>query len=195
MTIAKYITEIEPIKLKDELGEFLGTFEDGLVEIHYSEIVKMAGHSCATVSGAWLLTKTALEYLYPDDIPQRGNIKVEIRDDAEDGSVGVTASVISNICGAGGPTGFNGLAGKYIRRNLLSFGVQMEGFVRFTRTDNGNSIEMKYRPANIVHPSNLLMTAIGPKATNESRKEFPTKWAEMVATILSNPDKVIEVIK
>ncbi len=46
MKLPEYYKNIEPIVLFDELAMFLGVPEDGKYEIHYHEIVKMAGHSC-----------------------------------------------------------------------------------------------------------------------------------------------------
>lgn len=194
MKLPEYFNDIEPIVLRDELSKFLGTSEDGELEISYAEIVKMAGHSCATVAGAWMMTKKGLKALYGDEKPVRGQIKVELRDSASDGSVGVSASVFTNITGAGGANAFNGIGDRFSRRNLLSFGADIEGFVRFTRLDNNRSVEVKYRPANLVHPSNLMMTAIGPKADDESREAFPHLWQQMVKELLENTDKVVFIL-
>lgn len=38
------------------LADALGAVEDGLIEYHYVDAVKLAGHSCLTVAGAWLMT-------------------------------------------------------------------------------------------------------------------------------------------
>lgn len=194
MKLPDYFNNIEPIVLRDELSRFLGTSEDGELEITYSEIVKMAGHSCATVAGAWMMTKRGLEALYGDEKPERGRIKVELRDTASDGSVGVSASVFTNITGAGGPNAFDGIGDRFSRRNLLSYGADIQGFVRFTRLDNNKSVQVKYRPANLVHPSNLMMTAIGPKADDASRSAFPALWQQMVKELLENTDEVVFIL-
>jgi GTP cyclohydrolase I len=49
-------------------------------------------------------------------------------------------------------------------------------------------------PGKVVDPKGTLMTAIGPDATEESRRTFPTRWQEMVKTIFDNADKGIEII-
>jgi hypothetical protein len=193
MKFPDYYKNIEPIVLFDELAMFLGAPEDGKYEIHYQEIVKMAGHSCATVAGAYLITFKGLESLYENEIPKRGEIKVEVRDSAEEGSIGVSASIFTNITGAAGGTGFAGINGKYARRNLLSFNAKIDGFVRFTRMDTGKSVEVNYNPANVVYPGNIMMSAIGPQATEETKRTFPFRWKEMIGTIFNNIDKVIEV--
>ncbi len=193
MKFPEYYKNIESIELFDELAMFLGAPEDGKYEIHYHEIVKMAGHSCATVAGAYLMALEGLKELYGNETPRRGEIKVELRDRAEEGSIGVSATVFTNITGAAGSLGFAGINGKYTRRNLLSFNTKLDGFVRFTRLDNGKSVEVFYNPANVVYPGNIMMSAIGPQATNETKKTFPFRWKQMIGVIFENIDKVVEV--
>lgn len=193
MKFPDYYKNIEPIILTDELAKFLGAPEDGKYEIRYEEIVKMAGHSCATVTGSYLMTLEGLKALYKNEIPRRGEIKVELRDRAEEGSIGVSATVFTNITGAAGSLGFAGINGKYARRNLLSYNAKIDGFVRFTRMDTGESVEVNYNPANVVHPGNIMMSAIGPQATDDTRKTFPDRWKQMIGVIFENVDKVVEV--
>ena len=48
------------------------------VPYYYEEAVKLAGHSCGATAGAWIITKKALEALYPEgETPVRGQIAVE----------------------------------------------------------------------------------------------------------------------
>ncbi|MGP1615772.1 MAG: hypothetical protein ACTS5Y_12060, partial [Pollutimonas bauzanensis] len=75
--------------------------------------------------------------LYGDGIAQRGDIKVEFRDDQLDGVTGVIANVVGLITGATVDNGFKGLAGKYDRRNLMSFNAPIEGEIRYQRLDTG----------------------------------------------------------
>lgn len=193
MTLNVFYNNIEPIVLKDELAEFLGFPEDGIIKIHYHEIVKMAGHSCVTVAGAYLMAYKGLKALYGNDMPKRGEIKVELRDSIADGSNGVVAAVLSNITGAATENGFGGLAGNFSRKNLIYNDVAIDGVVRFTRMDTAKSVEVSYNPAKAVQPGNVMMTAIGPQATDESRKNFPKKWQEVIKTIFENMDAVVEV--
>ena len=133
----KFFDEIEHIVLKDELSAFLGATEGGIIDISYLEIVKMAGHSCGVVSGAYLTALKGLKALFGEELPKRGEIKVELKGTLED-NTGVTAQVLSNITGATIDTGFLGLSnGKFNRRNLLFFGADIAGDVRFSRLDTG----------------------------------------------------------
>jgi hypothetical protein len=193
MKYPEFFDEIEHIVLKDELSEFLGATEGGIIDISYLEMVKMAGHSCGVVSGAYLMALKGLKALFGEELPKRGEIKVELKDTLED-NTGVTAQVLSNITGATSDTGFLGLPnGKFNRRNLLFFGADISANVRFTRMDTGKSVDVSYTPGKVVNPKGVLMTAIGPDATEESRRTFPERWQKMVKTIFDHADEVIRV--
>ena len=194
MKYPDFFNEIEHIILKDELSEFLGSSDEGIIDISYLEIVKMAGHSCAVTSGSYLMTLIGLKELYGNELPQRGNIKVEIKDQLTDGNTGVFGSVYSNITGATTNTGFGGLGDKFNRRNLMFYGANIKGNVRFTRLDTNKSIELSYNPHSIVAPGEIMQSAFGPNGTEENRKAFPAKWQEMVETIFKNSDKVISIL-
>jgi len=193
MKYPDFFDEIEHIVLKDELCEFLGSTEKGIIEISYLEIVKMAGHSCAVVSGAYLMALKGLKALYGEEMPVRGEIKVELKGTLDD-NTGVLSQVLSNITGATSDTGFLGLPnGRFNRRNLLFYGADVPAVVRFTRIDTGKSVDVNYMPAKVVNPQAILSSAIGKEATAESKKTFPVRWQNMVKTIFENADKVIEV--
>ncbi|NOX85940.1 MAG: hypothetical protein GXO86_08245 [Chlorobi bacterium] len=192
MKYPDYFDAVEPVILQDDLALFLGTSEEGILEFNYVDIVKMAGHSCAVVAGAYLMTQRALKELYGTDLPKRGQIKVELGKDPETDNTGVTASVITNITGAAyGNMGFAGIQQvRFRRRDLLFFGVEMDADVRFTRLDTGASVKLNYRPGKVVDPKSVLMMAFGPQATEESRAAFPKRWQEMVRSILEHADRL-----
>jgi hypothetical protein len=196
MNYPKFFDTVSPILLYDELAEFLGSTEKGIIEISYLEVVKMAGHSCAVVAGAYLVAQKGLKALYGNDLPQRGRIKVEIKRKPFQDNAGVTGSVLGNITGAAySDLGFSGLQqGRFARRNLLVFGVDMEGDVRFTRLDTGVSVAMRYLPGKVINPKPILMSAIGPKATAESKASFPQRWQQMVKSLFENSEKVVEIL-
>jgi len=191
-----YIDTIEPITLYDELAEFLGAVEGGLYTVSYWEIVKMAGHSCATVSGAWLMAAHGLKALYGEEIPRRGEIEVAMRHGKQEQHFGVVGLVLSNITGATTDYGFGGLAGgEFNRRNLLFYNAPIDTDIRFTRTDTGRLVGVNYRPRKVVNPAELFKSALGPNATPEQKKAFPRLFQEMVKTILTNGETVIEVVE
>jgi len=198
MSYPTFYDEVEKIELYDPLAEFLGSFDDGKITIKYINIVKSAGHSCPTVAGAYLITKEALKALYPDSLPVRGNIKVEFKEDEKDGVAGVIANVISNITGATEHTGFKGLNGKFARHSLMSFNADTKASARFSRVDNGKSVEVFYDPSGV--PASADMQPLMGKmmqgvASDEEKKLFGKLWQERVAKILTNGSKYPNLIK
>lgn len=194
MEYPEFFNDVEHIILKDELSKFLGTNKDGIIDISFLEIVKMAGHSCAVVAGTYLMAKGGLKALYGQEIPKRGEIKVELKGTTAD-NTGVSALILSNITGATENMGFKGIMGKFNRRGLLFMGSAIQSDIRFTRLDTNKSVEVVYKPWKVVSPGDILQSAIGPDATEESKRTFPDRWQNMVKTILENADKVIEIVE
>ncbi len=189
-----FFDEIESITLEDELAKFLGVNEDGVIEFTYVDIVKSAGHSCGTVAGAYLIAREGLKALYPKELPKRGEIKVEMKKAPRDDNTGVVAAILSTVTGATESYGFGGIpTGKFNRRDLLFFEADIDTAVRLTRLDTGKSVGINYTPQKIVNPMAILMSAISPDATEEDKRTFPDRFQEMVQTVLTNSDKVIEI--
>lgn len=76
MQYPEYIDKVEMISMRDPLSEFLGVFEDGVLEFSYLDVIKSAGHSCPTVAGAYLMALVGLKSLYKESLPVRGEIAV-----------------------------------------------------------------------------------------------------------------------
>ena len=105
MQAPAFFDEVPSIVMFDALAQTLGAAQDGLIEYCYLDAVKLAGHSCPTVAGAWLMTRTALARLYPGETPHRGEVRVAMREAQDVGVVGVIASVAGLITGAAGNGG------------------------------------------------------------------------------------------
>jgi hypothetical protein len=97
------------VTLRDLLAAFLGASKAGLITYGYADAVKLAGHSCPTVAGAYLMVRKGLSWLYADELPERGGIEVHMRDGREQGTTGVIATVAQLLTGAASETGFGGI--------------------------------------------------------------------------------------
>jgi len=194
MEYPDFYNDVEHILLKDELSNFLGSSEEGLIDISYLDIVKMAGHSCVLVSGTYLMALKGLQKLYGKELPGRGEIRVEMRESLQDGNTGAAAQVLSNITGATADSGFRGIKGKYDRRGLLIYGADISSNVRFTRLDTFESVEVSYKPSKVVNSGAVMQMALGPDATEESKKLFPVEWQAMVKSIFDHADIVVECL-
>ncbi|BAN34931.1 hypothetical protein SCD_n01095 [Sulfuricella denitrificans skB26] len=187
MNTPSFYNDAPKITLYDPLAEFLGAAEKGVVGYNYLDAVKLAGHSCPTVAGAWLMTRKALASLYGDELPVRGAIQVSFRDGQADGVTGVIANVVSLITGAAQAGGFKGIGGKFDRRNLLHFNATIAGEIRYTRLDTGINVETSYHPE-LVSPSSdmkeLIQKAMMGIANAEERNLFGLLWQDRVKRIL-----------
>jgi len=182
-----FFDAVPAIVVVDPLAETLGAAEGGVIEYRYRDAVKLAGHSCPTVAGAWLMTRAALAHLYPDGMPQRGGMRVELRQAVDEGVAGVIASVAGLVTGAANEGGFKGLAGRFGRQGLLRFGVPMTGEIRFMRLDTGRSVEVAHRPQAVPRPAGLaelMRDALAPQADAATRRTFASAWQGWVQSIL-----------
>lgn len=196
MNYPNFFQDVPTIKLQDPLSAFLGTFKYGFVEFKYVDIVKSAGHSCPTVMGAYLSTLKALEALYSDEIPQRGNIAIELKDDSANGVTGVIASVITQITGATETTGFKGMNGNFARDNLMQFNADISAPITFKRLDTGKIVQVTYDPSSIKgdqKQQELMGKIMQQKATDDEKKEFGRLWQQRVEAISLAVDQVIKV--
>lgn len=197
MNTPSFYTEVPEITLRDPLAEFLGAAGQGIMTYGYLDAVKLAGHSCPTVAGAYLMTRRALASLYGEALPERGAIKVEFRDGQADGVTGVIANVVGLLTGAAQSGGFKGIGGRFERRNLLHFNADIAGEIRFTRLDGGASVTVSYHPEK-VPPSpamkELMQKAMMGLASDAERLEFGRLWQERVARILiDHRDEVVAI--
>jgi len=191
MKYPDFFDKVPSISLQDPLSDFLGAFEEGKMQISYLECVKLAGHSCPTVAGAYLIALHGLKALYGTDLPKRGSIHISMRESETTGVTGVICNVISFISGANGASGFKGLNGNMARNNLVSYDVPMDGEVTLTRTDTNQSVTLSYDSSMV--PGDPMMQALMGKgmqgtATPEEKKEFGRLWQARVEKILLSTD-------
>ena len=183
MNTPAYYDTVPSITMIDPLAATLGSAEGGLLEYRYLDAVKLTGHSCPTVAGAWRMTREALARLYPQGTPRRGEIRVELRESLDDGVAGVIASVVSLVTGAANAGGFKGFAGRHGRKDLLAFGVPMRGDIRLTRLDTGQSVEFTrvgFPVPRSAELTQLLRAAVAPDATEAARHAFAQGWSGWV---------------
>ncbi len=147
-----FLCDVEPIRMRDPLATLLGAFhsDNDVLEYHFTDVVKMAGHCCPTLASAFVACKHAVGALFPDGIGMRGSIEVLVHGERDDGVYGVMAQAFSLITGASPETGFKGLGGLHRRHHLLRFGAKEEGAsLRFdlTRTDTKRTCAATLIPA------------------------------------------------
>jgi len=141
MNLPSFFDDVPTLRVHDPLAAVLGGAEGGLLEYSYADAVRLTGHSCPTVAAAYWLTWRAMHELFPDRLPVRGGVRVEFRDDARVGSAGMVANVVQMLTGAAGGSGFKGIGGRFARAGLLRFSPDLPLSLRFTRLDNGATVD------------------------------------------------------
>jgi len=183
-----FFDEAPRIPMRDPLAALLGAADDGLIDYSYPDAVRLAGHSCPTVAGAYLMARTALRALYPAEPAERGGVCVRMPAAEDEGVTGVTAQVLTLITGAAAGNGFHGIGGRFARQSLLSYAaVAGARAVQFHRRDNGEAVSVELDLAR-VPPSPqlraLMAAALDPAATPAQVGAFGHAWQDRVRRLL-----------
>ena len=178
------------ITLSDPLAAFLGVSKSGVIHYCYADVVKLAGHSCPTVAGAFLMVRRGLLALYGAELPRRGDIEVHLRDPGDQGTTGVIATVAMLLTGAAPETGFGGIGpgARFRRRNLLHFDAPIDGLMALRRTDNGRGVILDLDPG--ATPADPAMRALFPRVLGTRPDQadldrFGQLWQERVERMLT----------
>lgn len=194
-TLTQWYDQPEPIRMGDPVAEALGVRKSGEpFEISYADVVTAAGHSCPTAAGSFRIARLGLDALYPDALPVRGNVAIEVHGPREEMPFGVVGSLLSYVTGAAGPEGFPGLADGYGgRRHLLSYGEPPDAgvAVTLTRTDTDESVRVTYRIGDVPElgeAAALLPRVVAGEATDEERRRFLAAWHDRVRAVFETDD-------
>jgi hypothetical protein len=176
------------IAMRDPLAALLGAAEDGLLEYSYVDAVRLAGHSCPTVAGAYLMARTALRALYPYQPAERGGIAVRMPAAEDEGVTGVIAQVLTLVTGAAAANGFHGIGGRFARQSLLTFSASSgASAVQFSRRDNGAAVAVELNLVTVPAAPDLrelMLAALHPAASAEQRAAFAQAWQGRVQRLL-----------
>ena len=178
------LAEVRKIKVHEPFAEFLKA-EPAMhsFEISLLDCYRMAGHACYAMTGAFLVTEAAVIKLFPETgVCERGDVKVEFGSQLNELATGPRSNVITFITGAWADTGFAGLKGNFIRKNLVSFGHSelSKTAVKFSRVSNQQSVVVDYDPS--IATSRL-----------KHELDFPDKWRVEICEILEKSNEVIKI--
>jgi hypothetical protein len=184
------------VVLYDPLAHLLGA-GDGRFTYAFEDVVKLAGHACPTVAGAFLVVVQALRALYGEDMPQRGGIRITLPEALDRGVTGPVSQVFTLLTGAAGDNGFHGLGGNFRRSGLLYSESGGAGRYRFERLDTGRSVTLSY-DASAIPPDPamgpLLQTIQQGESDEETRKRFAGLWRDRVNRILRDGGRTTVIL-
>jgi len=189
MNFPSFFSEAPRLKVRDPLSAFLGASENGILEYGYEDVVRLAGHSCPAVAGAYLMVLNGLSYLHDDDMPERGGIEVFMRGERDQGTTGVLASVATLLTGAAPETGFGGIgpAQRFSRRDLMHFGADIEGTMALRRRDTGAGVVVDIDTGAVPHAAamgGLMPQAVAGEADEAGLESFAALWQDRVRRML-----------
>jgi hypothetical protein len=188
MNYPDFYEQAPVVRTRDPFAEMLGAARDGMLEYHYADAVRLAGHSCPTVAGAFLMGRAALAALFPDEPAERGAIAIHMPAPESEGTTGVTAQVLTLLTGAASDNGFHGIQGRFRRKGLLSFAERKEGeAISFKRLDTGAgvtvSLDVSPVPGDPAQGARMAAILYG-NADDEQRVAFANAWQERVRRLL-----------
>lgn len=171
------------VKIHEPFAEFLmASPPEFQFELSLLDAVRFAGHACPAMVGAFMMSKHAVEKLFPDtNVCERGDVAIELGAGPTDGATGPISNVFSFVFGAFEQSGFGGLGGeKFVRRNLLKYNSSNvpSGAFRFRRISTNQAIDVYYSPGN-------AQVAIDPSWP------FQQQWRARIERIYKNPNEVI----
>lgn len=184
-----FFAQAPVVTVRDPLAQFLGAVRQGLIAYRYEDVVRLAGHSCPTVAGAYLMALHGLRALYGSETPVRGDVEVFMRDAPDSGVTGVVASVVQLVTGAAPETGFPGAgpSALFARKNLLRFGTDVDGVLGMRRRDTGKAVTVHLDSARVPWPDDmrpLMAKAFTERADSAELERFAQLWQERVRRML-----------
>jgi len=187
MAFPDFFAEVPALRVHDGLAQLLGASDDGVIEYHYADAVRLAGHSCPTVAGGWLSACAALRHLYGDELPERGSISVYLNGAENAGVTGVIGQVLTLVTGAAAGNGFHGLGGRHVRSNLLHYAQGDVQGVRFKRNDTGAEVEIEIDTGPVAADPmmrSLMQLSMTDQTNAAQRRELGRLWQDRVRRIL-----------
>lgn len=196
-----YINDPEPLIFKEPFLEILGQV-DAEVPYYYSEVVKLSGHSCGATAGAWVLVEKAMEALYGDETPVRGDIRITMPGPADQYYIGVFGEIFTYLTGAAPETGFpgSGFPENANRRNKMVYPDEetdnlfpLVDYI-FERTDTGKKVAVGYNLGMVQPGASDEMTEaqaalVDGTISDEDRATWTKWWNDRAENTFKNQDQ------
>ncbi len=184
------------IKLHDPKSVMVGyrKFNDDIFEISLDDVGKYTGHVCAGVSSGYLLTKKALELLYPNnEIPIRGQISI------------ATSAYTDHVEVASYIIRARQTEGDEKEPNVLVVDKKIKAKPKtvvliFKRNDNGRMVKAVFDKSKLADPKkmkammSLKKKIMSKQATKEEKQQFAKNVQLLVSKVITEtPEGLLSV--
>jgi len=180
------------INIKDPMASMVGYRQPGsdFFEISLDDVGKYSGHVCAGIASGFMMTKQALEVLYPNgDIPVRGNIRVAASAATDQ------IDVASYITGARAHYGRDEVNANDLIIDPVLQGEKGTLTMVFKRKDNDKMVKAVFNKNKLFGAEALkMMLPLKEKietatANDDEKKLFAEKVQTMVAQLINDSPK------
>ena len=166
--------------------------DNDVIHINLTDVAKYARHVCAGIASGYMMTHLALQALYPESIPERGQIRIA------GSALKEPVCVAAYITGAD-PHGHEG--NDMVIDPSLSTGKPGDVVMVFQRKDTGKSVKTVFHKFNLVPQDTackiqeLVHHKIPEGRASQAEKEYVRKTVQSYVkkVILDTPEDVIEV--
>ena len=193
----EFYAQAPQIKIVDPMAVVVGSMPEGqnTLTIELTDVALYSGHICPSMAFGYILTKKALDALYPDALPVRGQIRVAAMAASD------LLDVASYITGARSFYGRAEInAGDLVVDPSLKSKVPGRYIMIFQRKDNGKTVQAVFNKFKMIPPAQVkeikafLQKMLAGTASAQEKKE---KWALLDAlakkVLLETPEGVLEV--
>lgn len=185
------------IRISDPMASLVGSLPHGkeVIEISLIDVAKYTGHVCPGVYSGFIMTRQALQKLFPNSVPQRGTIKLKANYGHD------LLDVAAYITGARTTFG----RGEINQGDILldkSLGTdRSKKIIVFMRKDNGRQIKATFDSNAIMDPSKRasmkqkMMKVLTGKASDKLKKQVAQTVQEKIKALMQikNTAKFIRI--
>jgi len=178
------------IQIKDPMALLVGSLpeEQNILTIHLTDVALYTGHVCPGIASGYVLTQLALQTLYPDEIPERGQIRVAAMAPSDLMDVATYITGARSFYGRDEINANDLVIDKSLNPKRPGLYVMV-----FQRKDNGKAVKAIFNKFALMSPEQaksmklFLQDMLKGKVSQKEKEEKWAKIQSIVKEILVNP--------
>ena len=194
----EFYSQSPEILIIDPMAVVVGSMPEGsnMITINLTDVAIYSGHICPSMAAGYMLTKKAMDALYPNSIPQRGQIRVSA----------MAASDLMDVASY-----ITGARAFYGRDEINAYDLVVDPSLKpkqrgqyvmvFQRKDTGKAVKAVYDkfkliPEKKVKEVKVFLNKIltGKALPQEKEKNWAILNALVEKVLLKTPEGVLEII-